>query len=145
MTPILTRPRPAPPRHRGDIAVAVVAVVLGATLLLSVIMPALRLPSYVDAVTISNPQAWHAEADVGRPDGSRWISLGHVGREATRTFASVIDPGEEWVFRFAYGGIQQAQLAVSRVELERAGWKLTIPDEFAERIRGAGETPSAPD
>lgn len=142
MTPLLTRPRPAAARSRSDVAAIVVAAVVGIALL-RLVLPALRLPAYADAVTISNPHVWHAEVDVGRPDGSRWIGLGHVGREATRTFRSVIDPGEEWMFRFAYGGTVRSQVVVSRAELERAGWKLTIPDEFAERMRAAGETPTA--
>jgi hypothetical protein len=119
----------------------VVAAVAGIALLL-LIVPALRLPSYVDGISISNPHLWHVEVDVGRPDGSRLIGLGHVGREATRTFHSVIDPGDEWVFRFAYGGIDRGQVVVSRAELERGGWKVTVPDEFAERMRSAGELPS---
>lgn len=141
MTPILTRPRPAPPRSRGDVAAAVVAAVAGIALLL-LVMPSLRLPSYVDAVSVSNPHVWHVEIDVGRPDGSRWIGLGRVGREKTQTFQSVIDPGDEWMFRFAYGGIGRGDVVVSRAELERAGWKLTVPEEFAERMRAAGVSPS---
>jgi hypothetical protein len=142
MTPLLTRSRPAPPRSRGDVVVALVAAVAGVALLV-LITPALRLPSYVDAVSVSNPHLWHAEVDVGRPDGSRWIGLGHVGREETHAFRSVIDPGDEWAFRFACGGIGRGEVVVSRAELERAGWKLAIPDEFAEQMRAAGESPSA--
>ena len=74
MTPIITRPRPAPPRNRAGIAAAVVATVAGITLLFLII-----------------------------PDHCQ--------------------PGE----------------------LKRAGWKLTISDGFAERMRAAGETPSLRD
>lgn len=143
MTPILTRPRPAPSRSRSNVVVAVVAAMAGIALLM-LVTPALRVPSSVDAVTISNPHLWQVEVDVGRPDGSRWIGLGHVGRETTRTFESVIDPGDQWGFRFAYAGIDQGQIVVSRAELKRAGWKVTIPDDFAVRMRAAGESPSAP-
>lgn len=144
MTPILTRPRPrprpAPPRSRRDLAVGVIAAVSG--VLVALVMPALRLPSYADAITVSNPHPWHVEVDVGRPDGSRWIGLGQIGRERTQTFRTVIDPGEEWTFRFAYGGTEQGRVVVSRTELERVGWTFTIPKEFAERMRAAGESPS---
>ena len=142
MTPVLTKPRPAPPRSRGDLVVAVVAAVVAAALF-AVVIPTLRLPPFVDSVTVSNPHVWHVEVEVGRPDGSRWIGLGHVGRGNTVTFRSVIDPGDEWAFRFAYGGIEQAQLVISRAELERSKWAVTIPDTFAERMRATGESPTA--
>lgn len=141
MTPVLTRPKPAPPRSRNTTIALVAAVVAAA--LLSLVIPALRLPPYVDSVTVSNPHVWHAEVDVGRPDGSRWIGLGHVGRGDTVSFRGVINPGNDWAFRFAYGGTEQAHVVISRIELERSGWKVTIPDEFAERMRAAGESPTA--
>jgi hypothetical protein len=141
MTPLLTRPKPAPPRSQGHLAVAVVAAVAGVALLL-LMMPTLRLPASVDAVSVVNPHPWHVEVEVGRPDGSRWIGLGQVLRERTHTFHSVIDPGDQWVFRFAYAGIHRAEATVSRADLKQAGWKITIPDEFAERMRAAGETRS---
>lgn len=142
MTPVLTKPRSAPSRSQGDLVVTVVAAVVAAALF-AVVIPTLRLPPFVDSVTVSNPQVWHVEVEVGRPDGSRWIGLGHVGREKTVTFRSVIDTGDEWAFRFAYGGNEQGQLVISRAELERSKWTVTIPDTFAERMRAAGESPTA--
>ena len=141
MTPLLTRPKPAPPRSRGDLTLVVVAAVAGVALLL-LIMPALRLPASVDAISITNPHPWHVEVEVGQPDGSGWIGLGQVVRDKTRTFHSVIDPGDQWMFRFAYGGIHRGEVTISRADLKQAGWKLTIPDEFAERMRAADEAPS---
>lgn len=47
-TPAGAATQPGRRRRRG------VAAVVGVSLLLVVIMPALRLPSYVDAVTVSN-------------------------------------------------------------------------------------------
>ena len=142
MTPVLTKPRPAPPRSRSDLVVAVVAAAVAAALL-AVVIPTLRLPAYVDSITVSNPHAWHAEVDVGRPDGSRWIGLGHVGRDNAVTFRSVIDLGEDWVFRFAFVGTERGQLVISRADLERSKWTVTIPDTFGERMRAAGESPTA--
>lgn len=141
MSSVLARPRPAPLR-RGDILTVVVATVGGLALLL-VVFSALRLPPFVDAVTISNPHEWNVELDVGGSDRSTWIGLGSVGRETTRTYRSVIDSGNEWVFRFSYGGIDGGEMVLSRAELERGGWKITVPDEFAQRMRAAGVPPSA--
>ena len=130
---MLTQPRRAPLR-RGDILTVVVATIGGLGLLL-VVFSAVRLPPFVDAVTISNPHEWNVEVDVG---GS-----GSVGRETTHTYRSVIDSGNEWVFRFSYGGIDGGELVFSRAELERQGWKVIVPDEFARQMRAAGAAPSA--
>lgn len=142
MTPVLTRPRPAPLRSRGDIVTAMVAVAGGIALLM-LIVPTVRLPSFVDAVTISNPHPWHVEIDVDGPDRSGWIGLGGQGRETTQTYQSVIDHGTEWVFRFTHGGIARGELVLSRAQLDEAGWKVTVPEEFAQRLRASGELPSA--
>lgn len=144
MTPVLTRPRPAPPRSRGEILTVVVAAVGGLALLL-VVFSALRLPPFVDAITISNPHEWHVEVEVDGPDRSSWIGLGGVGRATTHTYRSVIDSGKEWMFRFSYGGRDGGELTLSRAELERGGWKVTVPDEFVRRMRAAGVPPSQPE
>jgi hypothetical protein len=54
----------------------------------------------------------------------------------------VIDQGEQWVFRFTYGGVDGGELVVPRTELEASGWKVTVPQQFAERMRAAGVGPS---
>jgi len=144
VTPILTAAPPAPARNRRSLAVAAVAATIAAAALFYLLGPFLRVPHAVDSVTVSNPYRWHSEVDVGPPDGSRWVGLGRVSRESSRTFADVIDPGDQWVFRFAYSGIDSVELAISRSELEAAGWKVTVPDDFSERLETIGETPSAP-
>jgi hypothetical protein len=144
MTPLLTRPTPAPPRSRADLFVAAVLGVIGVASLLP-ILAALRLPAYVETVTVTNPHPWHVEVDVGPPDGSRWIGLGHVPRESTSSYADVIDAGDEWTFRFTHGGIEHGRVTVRSSELERSKWNVTTPDALAERLRTAGELPSAPE
>jgi hypothetical protein len=144
MTPLLTHPEQAPPRSRVGVAAAAVVAAAGGVALFFLLTPILRSPPSVDAVTISNPHPWHVEVEVGPPDGSRWIGLGHVGREQTRTFGGVLDAGGQWVFHFAYVGIESVSVTVPRVELERAAWTVRVPDEFAARLRAAGVSPTAP-
>jgi hypothetical protein len=105
--------------------------------------PALKTPPTVGGVTIANPYVWHVEVAVGPPDGSRWIGLGHVGREQSRTFDDVIDAGHQWVFRFAHPGIETVSLVLSRRDLEHSRWTVSVPDEFARRLRAVHEAPSA--
>jgi hypothetical protein len=144
MTPLLTKPKPAPHRSRGDLVVAALIGVIGVALLVPGIS-VLRLPPSVEAVTVVNPHPWGAEVDVGRPDESRWIGLGYVGRDSASTFYDVIDPGDEWAFRFFYAGIEEARVVVSRAELEQSKWNVRTPDDFAQRLRTAGEPPSPSD
>lgn len=144
MTPILTDAPPAPARNRRSLAFAAVAATISAAALFYLLGPFLRVPQSVDALTVSNPYRWHSEVDVGPPDGSRWVGLGRVSRESSRTFADVIDPGDQWVFRFAYSGINTVELAISRSELEAAGWKVTVPEDFSARLEAIRESASAP-
>ena len=78
----------------------------------------------------------------GQRDGL--IGLATVGRERTRAVEEVIDQGPSWIFRFSYGGVDGGELAMSRAELERARWTITVPEEFAARMRAAGLGPSKP-
>ncbi len=65
-----------------------------------------------------------------------------VDQAAARTLASplvqILDPGPRWVFRFSYGGFVTGELALTRDELRRAGWTLTIPTEVGDRLVAAG-------
>jgi hypothetical protein len=141
MTPVLTRPRPAPPQHRGHLATLLLAAAVGAVAIL-VAGPATRLPSFVDRVTVVNPHPWDVEVDVTGSADDGAVGLASLDRESARTIPAVVDQGDSWVFRFAYGGVEGSELGVSRAELQRAGWKVTVPDTFAARMRAAGLPPS---
>ncbi len=143
MSPVATRPRPAPSQSRRNLDVALAAAAMAALALL-VIMPATRLPSFVDGVTIVNPHPWSVDVDVtGAPrDGA--VGLGGVGPDRTQAFTEVIDQGATWIFTFAYAGANGGELSISRTELERARWTITVPDEFTARMRAAGMVPSTP-
>ena len=45
-----------------------------------------------------------------------------------------LDQDDTWIFRFAYGG-KEAELHIGRRQLEQSDWHVTVPDEFAERLR----------
>ena len=127
--------------RRRDHVVIVVAVLAwaAATALLA---PVLREPGHVDHVTVDNPHPWDVNVDAtsGHRDG--WVGVGDLARDGSDTFRSVLDEGDTWIFRFTYGG-EEAQLRISRRQLEQNAWHVTVPDEFAARLRSAGvpETP----
>ena len=141
MSPVATRPRPAPSQSRRNLDAALIAAAV-AVLALVVVMPATRLPSFVDGVTIVNPHPWIVNVDVTRGGRDGTVGVGAVGAERTQNVSAVIDQGETWIFKVTYGGADAGELVVSRAELEEAGWRVTVPDEFAARMRAAGMEPA---
>ena len=118
--------------------------VAGAAVLAMVafLLPESRTPSYVDEVTVVNPHQWDVGVDVTGAERDGWLGLGTVDRTASHGFAQVINQGQQWVFRFSYAGVDGGELVVPRSELEASGWKVTVPEQFAERMRVASVGPS---
>jgi hypothetical protein len=88
---------------------------------------------------IVNPTVFQVEVDVrAQREGGLWMPLGGIRSEATRTVEEILDQGPRWVFRFSYGGFEAGEMAVTRSELQRAGWSLTIPPEVGERLKTQG-------
>ena len=143
MSPVATRPRPAPLRNRGIFGTALVAAMAAAFAML-VVVPATRSPSFVDHVTVVNPHPWNVEVAVTGEGRDGVVGLTSVGRGQTRTVEDVLDQGRTWTFTFSYGGVDGGELVISRAELERARWTVTVPEEFAARMRAAGMGPSKP-
>jgi hypothetical protein len=133
-----------PPRPDGTTIglVAVAGAYLAAT---AVVVPALRPPTHVDRVTVDNPHAWAVNVDVTDvTDTGRgaWLGVGTVEREEEKTFAAVLDQGDEWTFRFAYRGTE-VELRVTGAQLAEDRWRVAVPRQLAEELRSAGvpETP----
>ena len=76
------------------------------------------------------------------PRREGWFDLGSVGRR-TRMVEEVVDQGDEWVFRFAYGGVQAGEIVMPRAELAKEGSKITVPPAVPDRLREAGVSESA--
>lgn len=137
MPPTLARPRIAPPKHIGGsllVSAGVAVVVLTAVALL----PGMQLPRFVRRVTVANPTAYGVEVDVTNPQHDGWLVLGGFPPASSRVLNQVLDQGRNWVFRFTYGGDDVGQIALSRSELERTNWRVTIPAELGDRLAAAG-------
>ncbi len=143
MSPVATRPRPAPLQNRGILGTVLIAV-LAAAFALLVVVPATRPPSFVDRVTVVNPHPWSVEVAVTGEERDGVVGMASVGRERTKTVEDVLDQGRTWIFRFSYGGVDGGELVVSRSELERARWTVAVPEDFAARMRAAGMGTSKP-
>jgi hypothetical protein len=109
--------------------------------LCSTIAAACAQLAFVDEVTIVNDTAYSAHVEV--TDGARegWLGLTKVGPESSRTVGEVIDQGEIWIFRFDYVGMHAEELEVSRRDLERNEWRVSVPESFEDRLREMGVPP----
>ncbi|MGH8975394.1 MAG: hypothetical protein ACRD0C_19590 [Acidimicrobiia bacterium] len=103
---------------------------------------AIRMPDFLDQLTIENPGAH--KIDIGDAGRDRWLGLGTVTREASRTFESVIDQGATWVFRFRSGGVDGGETVVSRDDLKSNRWHVRVPEQVDTRLTQAGLGPSVP-
>lgn len=143
MSTVQTRPRPRPPGSKRSWSLVALALAGAAAIaLMSLVFAASRLPSYVDNVTVANPHQWDVGVEVSGAERDGWLGMGTVDRTGSYAFQQVIDQGQEWVFRFSYAGVDGGELVVPRSELEASGWKVTVPEQFAERMRTAGVGPS---
>lgn len=137
MPPAPTLSRPPTPQARRLAPWPFVVVVLAAALaagVLSTLATLLDEPARVDVV-VENPTPYPLDVVVSRPDGSSSTRLGTVSPERVRTFPSVPDQGDEWVFRFGYGGVDGGTVTVPAVDLGEA---LVVPDEVAETLAAEG-------
>jgi hypothetical protein len=108
-----------------------------------VAVPALRLPSFVPAVTVVNPNDGELAIEISGADGGGWLELGSVPPHSTGRWQEVIDQGGQWVFRFRRVGDSRgfAQLQLSREELKAARWSITVPT----RLLAPWEVPRSPE
>ena len=100
-------------------------------------------PRRVARLTVTNPSPYEVNIEMSDAREERWLDLGAVGRERTRTIEELPDLGDGWVFRFSSGGVDGGRLEVTRAALRDAGWKIAVPGEVTARFEGAGLTPSA--
>ena len=144
MSPVLDPPRSAPAQGPKPAVLIGIAGALGGALVLTLLFRSL-LPSvpFVERVTVVNSTVFHLEVEVSGDHDDGWLVLGAVGREQTQDFTAVLDQGRRWAFRFSSGGEQGGQFVLSRDELDRSGWRVTVPPEVGERLRGSGLLPSA--
>jgi len=94
-------------------------------------------------LTITNPTVYDLEVRARSAKDNDWIPLGRVPRGQTSTAEQVDDLGQEWVFRFEYPGpILGGDLRLSREQLVRSSWKVTVPETVEQRLRNAHVSPS---
>jgi len=146
MSPVLNPPRSAPAQGpKPAVLIGIAGAAAGALALARLVGWLIPTVPFVDRITVVNPTVFHLEVEVGSAEDGGGLVLGAVAREQTQNFTAVLDQGRRWVFRFSSGGKLGGQVIASRDEMERSGWRVTVPPEVDEHLRANGLLPSAPE
>ena len=140
MSPVLTRPRPGRTNVPRDVALIVVAAVLSIIVAMCT-YAAVRGPDLVDRVRVVNETPYLLDVEVRGGAGDGWLRLGPVSPGESHDFASVLDQGGRWVFHVTTGPYDGGEFSMTRAELERARWQVTIPRVVQSRLEAGGAVP----
>ena len=136
-----------PSRPRSVRLASVAVVLIGFAVEMAVAFPVARLavgdPRTYRQLTVYNPTPYIVNVDVSGGERDGWLDVGSFRRERTRTVEELADQGRQWVFRFSYGGVETGEVTVSRDQLARDGWRITVPSAVGESLRQAGLPESA--
>lgn len=141
MPRVLTQAQRPGSRATNDVVTLVVAAVLFGVCLM-VVAPSLQVPAAVDRLSIRNPHPWSITVEVTNAHRDGWLRLGVAEPESTRAFEAVMDQGDTWIARLGYAG-HEVDVRLARADLEQSDWTVSVPDELARRLRGAG-VPESP-
>ncbi|MDP9224559.1 MAG: hypothetical protein M3P18_12030 [Actinomycetota bacterium] len=83
---------------------------------------------------------YDATVDVTGQARDGWLALDTVKAGASTVVREVYDQGETWIFRFGYLGHHQ-ELEVSRTDLVRGHWRVTVPASFGSYLKHLGASP----
>jgi hypothetical protein len=125
----------------GRLGVAAVGLTVGAAavfVLRAAILPGTAVPTFVRRLTLVNPTSYEIQVAVAGAGADGWLDLGEIAPGSVRTVEEVIDQGQRWTFRVRRAQVGDAQLVVSRQELRRVGWRMTIPALFIEHLGAQG-------
>ena len=115
----------------------VVAAVAGIALLI-VVARFLEPPSVVSGITVDNSTRYDLSIAVRSGESDSSMAVGSARRSATTTFREVIDQGDAWTFQFSAQGEVGGEVRIAKADLEKAGWKLTVPATVSEDLQAKG-------
>lgn len=118
--------------------------VIAALLAIVLFRPLVEPGPFIGRVTVVNNSAYAFDVDVSGAKADEWMLLGTVGEKASTDVAEVFDQGRTWTFRLRTQGLVAGQVEVSRDALKSAGWRLIVPDRFADKLRADEVVPTTP-
>lgn len=92
-------------------------------------------------LTVVNNTNYELTIASSKPGTNSWLPLLVINPGEERTVQGTIDPGPEWLFRFAGQGQDGGEIAVTRDELRDAGWRFEVPAQVVAQLEEAGATP----
>jgi hypothetical protein len=110
--------------------VMIIAIALAALVAVPItwfLVDAVRGPTYIDRIVISNPNDFDVNVRVSGGEGDGQVVLGPVAADSTDTSRSVVDQGDEWVFHFDRAGESIGDLTFARRQLEADDWRVEAP------------------
>jgi hypothetical protein len=131
-------------RTRPHIDAWVPIAVLAALAAIVLLRPVLEPGPYVTRVAVVNNSAYAYDIDVAGAKADGWMLIGTAAEQGNTDFADVFDQGDSWTFRFSTQGRIVGEIERNRADLERAGWRVVIPGQFADALRTEGVVPTAP-
>lgn len=117
----------------------------GAAVLLLVlaVFPLLRGPDFVPHLMLVNPTSYQVNVEATGANDGGWLDLGTVPREREVALQGVVNQGQDWTFRFTSGGVYAGEMTLSRADLEREHWRVTVPAGTVVPLQEAGLPASA--
>ncbi|MGH2689471.1 MAG: hypothetical protein ACRDKW_11765, partial [Actinomycetota bacterium] len=97
--------------------------------------------AYVEQVVVGNATAYDVSVEVRPADAGAWLPMGTARHGQDTSFAQVVDQGPTWIVRFGYAGVEGGEVTLRREDLERAGWRITVPEAVGGRLQEAGVVP----
>ena len=88
-----------------------------------------------EVIAVQNQTRAPVTLEVKGDGGGGWLGLGTVDPLARTQFESVADQGGVWRFRLTVGPDRIGEIVRTKDQLERSGWKITIPAGAADRLR----------
>jgi hypothetical protein len=98
--------------------------------------------AYVPRIEIENPTEYDLSVEVRGKEGGPSLPLGIAKRGRESVMEQVIDQGEDWILTFSYLGDEVGAATFKRSVLERAQWRVVIPEEIGHRLREERVPPS---
>lgn len=140
--PTTTQPmRPSASRRPPWSAPVAVVVIVVLGLVLSQLLRVLEVPSHVERVSFENPTVYDLDVEVTDRARDGWVGMGTAVGGATTKMEEILDQGDTWIFRFSGQGRDGGELQLTRRQLERDGWKVTIPEEIGDTLKAQGAQP----